>query len=123
MGFERLFGLRERGLDVAHPASCPMPTTMATATAGQAADDDVEEGDDSVEDGLEDGGDGVDDAGETAANCCEERFDLWGRLECVIHARWSRKLTQETTAPIVASCGEDEVCVCGGDMEYSVKSY
>jgi hypothetical protein len=49
---------------------------MTGATAGQAADDDVEEGDDAVEDGLEDGGDGVDNAHETSANCCEERFDL-----------------------------------------------
>jgi len=60
---------------MAHAASCPMPATMAGATAGQAADDDVEECDNAVEDGLEDGGDGVDNAGETAANCCEERFD------------------------------------------------
>lgn len=54
------------------------PTTPAprASLAGQAADDDVEDGDDAVQDGTEDGADGVDDAHQASADSVEDAGDL-----------------------------------------------
>jgi hypothetical protein len=56
-------------------ASTSSPT--ASTTAGQARDDDVEEGCDCADDGLQDAGDAVDDCHEAVADCAEERGDLF----------------------------------------------
>jgi len=48
----------------------------ASATAGQAADDDVEDGQNAVDDGIENGGDGVHDGHESATDGLEDGFDL-----------------------------------------------
>ena len=50
-------------------------TTGASASAGQAADDDVEEGDNGVDDGLKDSGNGVNDGHDAVADGAEDRLD------------------------------------------------
>jgi hypothetical protein len=49
---------------------------LAGATAGQAGDDDVEDGDDAGDDGVEDGADPVDDGHEAGAYGLEDLFYL-----------------------------------------------
>ena len=46
------------------------------AVAGEAADDDVEDGDDAVDNGLEDAGNAVDDGHDGSADGLEDRLDL-----------------------------------------------
>ena len=50
--------------------------TAATATAGEAGDDDIEEGDDAVDDGGQHGPDAVDDGHQTVADSAEDGFEL-----------------------------------------------
>lgn len=50
--------------------------TRTTPAAGQAADDDVEEGDNAVDDGSAGGADGVDNGHEHIADGAEDGFDL-----------------------------------------------
>lgn len=52
-------------------------TPRAAAAAGEARDDDVEEGDNGVDDGLEAGGNGVDNGHDAVADCAEDGLDLW----------------------------------------------
>lgn len=56
---------------------CPVLSPAATA-AGQARDDDVEEGDDAVDDGGEDGADAVDYGHQHGADGLAETAQLWG---------------------------------------------
>jgi len=59
-----------------HMARCCSPITSSSATtAGQAWDDDVEEGCNGANDSLEDSGNAVDDSHDTGANGLEERLD------------------------------------------------
>ena len=51
-------------------------SSASRAVAGQAGDDDVEEGDDAINDGGQDSTDSVDDGHEAAADGAEEIFDL-----------------------------------------------
>lgn len=51
-------------------------STRAAAAAGEAADDDVEEGDDGVDDGFADRGDGVNNRHDAVANGPEDGLDL-----------------------------------------------
>jgi hypothetical protein len=51
-------------------------TATSTSTAGEARDDDVEDGDDSVDDSLENGTDSVDDSHQGSADGAEHRGDL-----------------------------------------------
>lgn len=65
-----------RGLYMTGP-----PRTMTSApaaTAGEARDDDVEQGDNSGDDGLQDGPDAVDDGHQTGADGLEDGFNLRG---------------------------------------------
>lgn len=55
------------------PSSAP----ALHALAGEAADDDIEDGDDAVHDGHDDGTDGVDDSHDTAADGLEHTLDLF----------------------------------------------
>lgn len=84
----------------------PSPATAAT-TAGQAADDDAEEGDDGVDDRLKTSSDGVDNGHDAVSDGAE----LLGSCQQLVHmaSRQRRKgyihtidLMQDTTAPIVA---------------------
>ena len=50
--------------------------SAAAPTAGQAGDDDFEQGDDAANNGLEDGADGVDNGHEAVAYGLEDSFDL-----------------------------------------------
>ncbi len=52
-----------------------MPTSPSTA-AGQAGDDDIEDGHDAGYDGLEDRADAVNDGHEACPNGLEDRLDL-----------------------------------------------
>lgn len=86
-------------------AAHTMSPASAAASAGQAADDDVEEGDDAADDGLEDGADAVDDGHEDGADRSEDGFDLCGLSVGMLgrigeDARGGRR-TQETTAPML----------------------
>ncbi|MCJ1401647.1 hypothetical protein MMC11_004864 [Xylographa trunciseda] len=54
-------------------AGSPPP---ATAAAGQAGDNDVEEADDGADDGLQDGADAVNDGHEARADGLEDGLDL-----------------------------------------------
>ncbi len=58
--------------------------TLAGAAAGEAGDDDVEDGDDAVDDGVEDAADGVDNGHEAVADGLEEGF----------HLRWESRLVR-----------------------------
>ena len=62
----------------------------ATATAGDAGDDDVEDGDDAVDDGGQHGPDAVNDGHQAVADGAEDGFELefkdvsgWDFHECV----------------------------------------
>lgn len=76
----------------------------AHAVAGQAADDDVEDGDDTVDDGLDNAGNAVDDGHESRADGLEDRLDLLGEAL----ARLFRKngLVMETYAGHNSAHGE-----------------
>jgi len=50
-------------------------STTSSASAGQARNDDVEEGDDGVDDSGADGADGVDDGHEAVADRAEDGFN------------------------------------------------
>jgi hypothetical protein len=50
--------------------------TAATAAAGEAGDDDVEDGDDAVDDGGQHGPDAVDDGHQAVADGAEDGFEL-----------------------------------------------
>lgn len=80
----------------------------STSTASKAGDDDVEDGDDSVDDGLEDGTDSVDDSHQGSADGAKHRGDLEFWLVTNAVQSKARRLTQDTTAPIVYVC----MCVC-----------
>ena len=54
----------------------------AALAAGQARDDDAEEGDDGVDDGLACGGDGVNNGHDAVADCAEDGLDLGCVREC-----------------------------------------
>lgn len=56
-----------------------MPTSSATS-AGQARDNDVEEGDDAGNNGLENGADTVNDGHETCPDGLEDRLDLSNKV-------------------------------------------
>jgi hypothetical protein len=79
-------------------------TATSTSTAGEARDDDVEDGDDSVDDSLENGTDSVDDSHQGSADGAEHRGDLEFWLVTDIVQSRARRLTQDTTAPIVFVC-------------------
>jgi hypothetical protein len=51
-------------------------TPPASLAAGQARDDDAEEGDDGVDDGLASGGDGVNNRHDAVADGAEDGLDL-----------------------------------------------
>lgn len=55
-------------------ATCPAPTS--STAAGEARDDDVEDGNNSVDNGLEDGSDSVDDGHEGSTDGAEDGRDL-----------------------------------------------
>ena len=57
----------------------PSPSTTAT-TAGEAADDDAEEGDDGVDDRLKTSSDGVDNGHDAVSDGAEEVLDLCDAL-------------------------------------------
>ena len=57
------------------PTTSPTPTA---ASAGEARDDDVEEGDDAGDNGLEDGTDAVHNGHEAGADGLQDGLDLWG---------------------------------------------
>lgn len=79
-------------------------SATARLAAGEARDDDVEDGRDAVDDGHEHRGDAVDDSHEGGADCAEDAGDLDGMSETSGRvARVIVGLTQETTAPIFAS--------------------
>ena len=63
---------RQGRLDRAPAASRTAPATAA----GQARDDDVEQGDDAGDDGLQDGADAVDDGHQAGADGLEDGLDL-----------------------------------------------
>ena len=68
-------------------------------------DNDVEDGDDAVHDGHEDGADGVDDGHDAAADGLEDACDLSMGVSIMRFRGVGEdieRLTQETTAPIVA---------------------
>ena len=54
-----------------------MPTPPAAAAAGQAGNDNVEQGDDAVDDGRQHGADAVDNCHQAAANGLEDGFNLY----------------------------------------------
>lgn len=56
----------------------PALTTPSALAAGEAGDDDVEDGDDAGDDGLQHGADAVDDGHEAGADGLEDGFDLVG---------------------------------------------
>lgn len=58
-------------------------STRATAAAGEAADNDVEEGDDGVDDGFETRGDGINNRHDAVADGPEDGLDLLRWLEWV----------------------------------------
>jgi len=51
------------------------PLSAATASAGEAADDDAEEGDDGVDDCLKTSSDGVDNGHDAVSDGAEDRLD------------------------------------------------
>lgn len=57
-------------------------SSAATTAAGEARDDDVEEGDDAVNDGGQDSADAVDDGHEDIADRAEDGFELWWGVVC-----------------------------------------
>jgi len=57
--------------------SVPSP---ADAVAGEAGNDDIENGYDTVDDGFDDCGDTVNDGHKAIANSTEDTFDLGGEL-------------------------------------------
>lgn len=63
---------QSQGLD----SASPMPTSPTT-TAGQAGDDDIEEGYNAGDDGLEDRADAVNDGHEASPDGAENGLDLW----------------------------------------------
>lgn len=64
-------------------------SSPAGAVAGEAADDDVEDGHDAVEDGFEDVADAVDDGHDAGADGLEDRLDLL-RGETLARLLWLR---------------------------------
>ena len=58
-------------------ACCSVAATLSTAAAGEAGDDDVEEGHDAVDDGLEDTSDTVNDRHEDGSDGLEETLNLF----------------------------------------------
>jgi hypothetical protein len=52
------------------------PAPASSAAAGQARDDDAEEGDDGVDDGLQSGGNGVNNGHDAVADRAEDGLDL-----------------------------------------------
>jgi len=78
------------------------PLSAAAASAGEAADDDAEEGDDGVDDCLKTSSDGVDNGHDAVSDGAE----LESVLGTVCIGRQVRirttDLMQETTAPIIA---------------------
>jgi hypothetical protein len=50
--------------------------TAATVTAGEAGDDDVDEGDDAVDDGGQHGPDAIDNGHQAVADGAEDGFEL-----------------------------------------------
>ena len=61
--------------------SAASPSPPATASAGEAWDQYVEESDDGTDDALEDGSDSVNDGHETGADSAEHSGDLLKMLE------------------------------------------
>jgi len=68
------FDGRERSGRALDSTSMRLPPS-ATASAGEAADDDAEEGDYGVDDGLETSSDGVDNGHDAVADCPEDGLD------------------------------------------------
>lgn len=66
----------KEGLDMTDPAAS---SSSASAVAGEAADDDVEDGHDAVEDGFEDVADAINDGHDAGADGLEDGLDLVGR--------------------------------------------
>jgi len=66
------------------------PPAAAASSAGQAADDDVEEGNDGVDDGPEDTGDGVNDRHDAVANRPKDGLDAgyYGTHCCAVVRLW-----------------------------------
>ena len=89
-------------------------TPPAAAAAGKAGDDDVKEGDNAVDDAGKDGADGIDDGHQAVADRAEDGFELCTDVSGLVSRKVDemgaffgmlRKLTQETTAPILAVVG------------------
>lgn len=77
------------------------PSSRAAASAGQARDDDAEEGDDGVDDCSAGSTDGGDDGHEAVAYGAEYGLDLDAMLARVEGREEGVKRTQDTTAPIL----------------------
>jgi hypothetical protein len=56
------------------------PPARASTSAGQAADDDVEEGNNGIDNGLEDSGNGVNNGHDAVADGPEDGLDLYSLL-------------------------------------------
>jgi hypothetical protein len=81
--------------------------TTATVAAGDAGDDDVEDGDDAVDDGSQHGANAIDNSHQAVADGAEDGFELefeevsgW-TLQVYVGVSFGEELTQETTAPIL----------------------
>jgi len=71
-------------------APCAPAGSSAVAAAGEAANDDVEDGEDTVNDGVDDGGDGAEDGHDGTSDGLEKgpdagddgtHFDVWRSLD------------------------------------------
>ena len=92
--------------------------TASTATAGEAGDDDIEEGDDAVDDGGQHSPDAVDDGHQAVADSAEDGFELefeevsgWISWVSVCGSWFGAsvgELTQDTTAPILTKLEWEE---------------
>lgn len=59
-------------------------SSATTATAGEARDDDVEEGGNGADNGLQDGGNAVNDGHQAGADGLAEGFDLFALLDLLV---------------------------------------
>ena len=81
--------------------------SAAAASAGQAGDDDAEQGDDGVDDGLQSGGNGVNDGQDAVADRAEDGLDLRTVSQCTGIMMYGVNVRRKLRHPCLRLC---DVC-------------
>ena len=99
------------------------PSAAAAASAGQAGDDDAEQGDDGVDDGLQSGGNGVNDGHDAVADRAEDGLDLRTVSQCTGVTVYGVNVRRKLRHPCLRLCDVCAVSVNRSSEEVGVRAW